>query len=171
MKPFLKNSLLLFFLLSCILVKAQERTTIVDPEITFSYLLPKGYAYTDDPYYHYVYPKTGSKDQLPRLSLTYFDRSCPDLDDCFDGKLNGDLRTEYADFKVVEKKNLIINSVPAIIATYTFTEKGKNLAGILCTFVQADSYFVVEAQYPADDSAEYLDVFEGVIKSIEVVKR
>lgn len=171
MKSFLKNTLFLFILLAGIVVKAQDRTTIVDPEITFSYLLPKGYAYTDDPYYHYVYPKTGSKDQLPRLSLTYFDKSCPVLDDCFDGKLNGDLRTEYADFKIIEKKNLILNSAPAIMATYTFTENGVGLEGILCTFVKADNYFVIEAQYPAADSATYQGVFEGIIKSIEVIKR
>ncbi len=171
MKNSFKTSFVLFFLLACIVAKAQERVSIVDPEITFSYLLPEGYAYTDDPYYHYVYPISGSKDHLPRLSLTYFDKTCPNLDDCFDGKLNGDLRTQYADFKVIEKNNLILNAAPASMATYTFTEKETNLAGILCTFLTADSYFVIEAQYRANESATYQSVFKEIIKSIEVVKR
>ena len=152
-------------------VKAQERITILDPEVTFSYLLPKGYVYTDDPYYHYVYPKSGGKDQLPRLTFTYFEKSCPNLDDCFDGKLNGELRTEFSDFNILEKNNLILDATPAILATYTFTKEGTKLEGILCSFVKYGNYFVLEAQYPADKEADYTSVFEGIIKSFEISKK
>ena len=161
--------LIIFFIISSV-CHAQQRITIDDPDLSFSYILPEGYTYADDPYYHYVFPKTGSKDQLPRLALTYYDGYCNDLNDCFDGKLNGELRSENADFSIIEKKSVVVSNTAARLAAYSFTQDGVKLEGILCTFIKYNAFFVVNAEFPSADSAKYTPVFQEIIESIKVQK-
>lgn len=121
--------------------QAQERVNIQDPDLSFSYLLPKGWVNYDDDYYHYIL-NTDSKAQI---TLTYFEGMCSSLEDCYLGELEGKLRSEYTDFKVHYEKTGEIAGVPAMWASFTGKMDGIEVKVFAFFLIKNDHFFKIIA--------------------------
>jgi len=139
--------------------QAQERVSIQDPDLTFSYVLPPGWSNYDDEYYHYIL----SPDSVAQITLTYFDGMCDSLETCYLGELQGKLRTEYADFQIIDEKTDQISGVPARWASFTGKMDGVEVKAYAFFLIFADNFFKVTAfMDPEVEEA----ISDGVINTV-----
>lgn len=122
-------------------MQAQERVSIQDPDLSFSYLLPKGWVNYDDDYYHYIL----NADSTAQITLTYFEGMCASLEDCYLGELEGKLRSEYTDFKVIYEKTGLIADVPAMWASFTGKMDGVEVKVFAFYLIKNDHFFKIIA--------------------------
>jgi hypothetical protein len=96
----MKCLIILAFPIISTLAYGQEKVTIKDPDITFSYQKPKGWNSQDDPLYHFVTkPIKNPNATEPQVAITYYDGSCNDLDECFEAQEKGLLPAMIPQFK------------------------------------------------------------------------
>lgn len=167
-----KKSILLnvFIVLFSIMGHCQERISIKDPELSFSYNLPKGATNQDDPFYHYIMLPATTGKAVPVIQLTYFESYNISLHDYMDGVLNAKLASSLADFKKVSNGSDSIDANKAEWAKYSFTEKGIEKCGILYVFERYSQYFEVIATSDCADFAAHEADFRKVVRSLEIVK-
>lgn len=130
---------------------AQERISIKDPELTFSYARPTGWVSDDGDLYHYIRrPDEQVPDnQIAEITITYYEGRCQDLDQCFDGEINGYLPERYASYKKLSQGEEIIASERAKWIKFSGTEKEKGQVregiSFLLVFIKYDQYFVLRS--------------------------
>ncbi len=168
------NLLAVLFFSSAASLFAQERISIKDPDITFSYDLPKGWANQDDDYYHYVLLPAANTDKslFPLLSITYFTNNCPSLDDCFQGELNGGIQASFPAAKIGKTGNLDISGNPARWVKFEVVETTGNTKTTfhytMYLLIQNDHYFVLSSKSPA--SVDKAADFTSIVRSFQSEK-
>lgn len=143
---------------------AQERVSIQDPELTFSYVLPSGWSNYDDEYYHYIL----NPDSSAQITLTYFDGMCESLEDCYAGELQGKLRSEYTDFEVDYEKEDEIASVPARWASFTGKMDGAEVKAFAFFLISNEQFFKITAFMDPDVEESLADEVINTVKSLTV---
>lgn len=156
-------TLLLAFGISTLLI-AQNRVSIKDPELTFSYVLPAGWNNFDDAYYHYII----NADSSAQITLTYFDGMCTSLEDCYAGEVQGKLRSEFADFEIQDEHDDRIAAAPAKWAAFSGKTDGVEVKGLAFFFISHDQFFKVTAFMKNDSPDELADQVVDTVRSITV---
>ncbi len=170
--PFRNCFILPFFLVLFLMgnsLSAQERISIKDPDITFHYTLPKGWANQDDEYYHLVFLPTlnGNPDLFPLISITYFENNCPDLEDCFLGQINGGIQESLPNAKIGKTGTTEIAGTKARWVQFTDVEtSGPTKTTFNYTryfFIQNDHYFVLSTKSPEgiDKEGEFIAILKS----------
>lgn len=146
------------------LLIAQERVSIRDPELTFSYVLPAGWNNYDDAYYHYII----NADSSAQISLTYFDGMCESLEDCYAGEVQGKLRSEFSDFALSYERDDRISAADAKWAAFSGKTDGAEVKGLAFFFIRHDQFFKVTAFMHPDIAEEYSDQIIDTVRSLTV---
>jgi hypothetical protein len=141
---------------------AQERVTIHDPELSFSYLLPKGWLNYDDDYYHYIL----NADSTVQIALTYYDGMCQDLSTCYTGELDGRLRSEYSNFTVLGEFQGSIAAVPAQWAAFTGRRDGIDYFAYAYYLIWKKQFFKIVAYLPIDASEALIGTVGSAVESL-----
>jgi len=116
---------------------SQEQVKIVDPNLTFSYLMPEGWTNTDDPYYHYIAPPCASKG----LEITYYDGRCKVIEDCFEAETKGAFPKKYESFRVDDSGTLKVGETPSPWIAFTFSDEEGKKMGFYTTFIKLNQQF------------------------------
>ena len=164
----MKNFLAVLFIVFYSSVIAQERVTITDPDLEFSYMLPKDWCYKDDPLYHYIAPENCDSDGILPISITYFNYSCPDIEVCLDGKVNGELKSELDDFELAEKGVDTIDGTESRWAIFTYTKGNETVKEAIYIFIRLGQMFEVRWRFPVGTFELYQAETRALIESFEV---
>lgn len=130
---------------------AQERISIKDPELTFSYARPADWVSDDGDLYHYIRRRDEQvpDKQIAEITITYYEGRCQDLDQCFDGETNGYLPENYASYKKLSEGEELIAGERAKWIKFGGTEKEKSQiregVSYLVVFIKYDQYFVLRS--------------------------
>lgn len=147
---------------------AQERVTLTDPELAFSYTLPKDWCYKDESLYHYVAPSGCNGDSQLPISITYFNYDCPDIDVCLDGKVNGEYKSSLSDFELLDQGRDKVDGTKASWAIFTYTSEGVPVKELIYFFVRFGQLFELRCQYPAESFEKYHAETRRLIRSFQV---
>jgi len=158
---------LTFFLVSA---SAQKEVTIKDPDISFSYYLPEGYANQDDDFYHHIFPKSESRIDDANIQLTYFEGYNGELSAFKDGIVNGKLRNTLENFEFQESGSETIDGTLALYSKFTYTEDSIPKCGELYCFERFDQYFQIEMETTCNEESNYRVDFKRIIRSIRVIR-
>lgn len=165
MQPMTTRIILLFISLGFLSqVTAQERVSIQDPDLTFSYVLPSGWSNYDDDYYHYLL----TPDSSVQITLTYFDGMCESLEDCYIGELQGKLRSEYTDFEVLDEKTDRISSVPARWASFTGKMDGVEVKAFAFFLISNEHFFKITAFMDPEVEESLSNLVIDTVRSLTV---
>ncbi len=156
-------TLLLAFGISTLLI-AQNRVSIKDPELTFSYILPAGWNNYDDAYYHYII----NADSSAQITLTYFDGMCTSLEDCYAGEVQGKLRSEFVDFEIQDEHDDRIAASDAKWAAFSGKTEGVEVKGLAFFFITHEQFFKVTAFMDPEIAEEYSNQIIDTVRSITV---
>lgn len=148
----------------------QKDVTIKDPDISFSYYLPEGFANHDGDLYHYIYPQSENGYEESSIQLTYFEGFYGKLSDFKDGILNGDLRNSLENFEFVSSGNDTVDGTIALWSKYTFTEDSINKCGELYCFERLGQYFQIQIELPCSDESKYNADFKRIIRSLRITR-
>lgn len=149
---------------------SQKDISIKDPEITFGYTLPQGFANEDDSFFHYVFPEIENGLEKASLRLTYFEGFDGELSDFKDGILNGKLYSTLEDFKIKNSGKDIIDGTLALWSTYSYTEEDIQKCGELYCFKRIGQYFEIHIQANCSEYAEYEKDLKNVLSSLKVTR-
>lgn len=86
-------------LLSTVILYAQKRITVTDPEIEFSYELPKKWKYVDNGYYIIVFSPSAIESEF--LQITYTESGTADSEEHFTFIIDKLLPINEKDFKLM----------------------------------------------------------------------
>jgi len=159
-----------FFGLFTIHGQCQKRVFIEDPELTFSYNLPKGAINQDDPFYHFIILPSVPERTAPVVQLTYYEAFNISLADYMDGVINGKLATSLTDFKKISSGTDFVDTNRASWAKYSFSEEGIAKCGLLYSFERFNQYFEILATSECPDFAGNEATFRKIIRSLEIRK-
>ncbi|MCA1764588.1 MAG: hypothetical protein LC664_16575 [Flavobacteriales bacterium] len=161
---------LLFILLigCCAAATAQERVTITDPDLVFSYVLPQDWCYKDDPLYHYISPAGCDGEQELPISLTYFNYDCPDVEVCLHGKVNGEFKSVLTDFELKDKGRDTVDGTEARWAIFTHTTEGAPVKEMIYVFVRFGQLFEARCQFQAESFDQYHAEIRRLLRSLQV---
>jgi hypothetical protein len=136
---------------------AQERISIEDPELTFSYTRPLGWISADEDFYHYVRKPDKNTPAKPvaEVIITYYDGRCQDLDECFDGEVNGNLANTYPAFTKISSGEESIDGTRAKWQKFSSQKSGESIPTIRYAyyFINHAQFFVIEISFksPLDE--------------------
>jgi len=116
---------------------SQEPVEIVDPNLTFTYLMPDDWTNSDDPYYHYITPPCASKG----LELTYYDGRCKVIEDCFEAETKGAFPKKYKNYETTDTGKLLVGNTEAPWLTFTFSDEDGIKTGFYSTFIKLNQQF------------------------------
>lgn len=148
----------------------QKDISITDPDITFAYTLPQGFANEDDSFFHYVYPEVENGMEIASLRLTYFEGFDGDLADFIEGILNGKLYSTLEDFSIKNSGEDIMDGTIAMWSTYSYTEEYIPKCGELYCFVRIGQYFEVHIQANCSEYSEYEKDLKNILRSLKIMK-
>ncbi len=154
-------------MLSTLATAAQERVTIKDPDLHFSYILPKGWSNLDDDLYHYII----NPDTSIQLSLTYYAGMCKELNECYEGEVQGRMKSEYSGFVVVRESEGMIAGVPAKWAQCTGARDGFMYTIVAYFLVWKEQYFQIVAYLPENADQTQLQLVDDLVKSLNLRTR
>ncbi|NEN22210.1 hypothetical protein G3O08_01665 [Cryomorpha ignava] len=168
----LKSLIALFPLATLISITAggQINVTIEDPDISFSYYLPEGYANQDDDLYHYIYPESEKGIEESTIQLTYFQGYYGELSVFKDGILNGKLRNTLENFEFDSSGSDTIDGTIALWSKYAYTEDSIRKCGELYCFERLGQYFQIQVELACSDESKYNADFKRIIRSLRVSK-
>src|SRR5690554_834005 len=152
-------------------VWSQRTISVEDPDITFGYSLPEGFANDDDSFYHYVYPDIQNGKETIALRLTYFEGFDGDLSAFNEGILMGKLYSTLDDFKIKESGEDIVDGTLAKWSTYSYSESGVEKCGSLYSLIQFRQYFEIHLQGDCKAYAKYEEDLKSVINSLEITRK
>lgn len=159
-----------FIGLITISAEAQKRVSIQDPELTFSYILPKDASNQDDPFYHFIIIPTAEERTPAIVQLTYYEAFNISLDDYMDGVINGRLATSLANFKKISTGPDVVDANRASWAKYSYLEDGIAKCGLIYCFERFHQYFEIIATSECADFAGNEAAFRKTIRSLEIQK-
>ena len=117
---------------------AQERVTIKDPEIQFSFDLPKDWVTQNDDFYFYVFNPEWDNTQL---AITYFNMNTPrELEEIVDTRKKFSY-IEIEGYSYIDTKNLEIDGVTAYAVEYNSKSEDVKLINKEYVFVKEGQVF------------------------------
>jgi hypothetical protein len=152
----------------------QEKVTIEDPDITFSYERPKGWQSQDDPLYHFV-TKPAKNPAAPgsQVAITYYDGSCNDLDECFEAQEKGYLPSVVGQFKKLDSGEDRVNETRAKWIKYSGIADSLSPDAVFVQyayfFIKHNQYFVVNIILPYGDSEAEIEAL-SIVRSLTAWK-
>lgn len=146
---------------------AQSRVQIDDADLSFSYILPKGWSNMDDDYYHYLL----NADSTILISITYFDGMCKDLETCYAGEVEGKLRSEYAHFNIIDQSTESIAGSNCKWLRFTGKLDGLETRAMSFYFIRHDQFFKIVANLPPDVKVNEEDTVLRLMRSFETSVR
>lgn len=149
---------------------SQKDVSIKDPDITFGYTLPQGFAHEDDSFYHYIFPEVENGVEVANLQLTYFEGFDGELSDFKEGILKGKLYSTLEDFKIKNSGKDIIDGTLALWSTYSYTEDDVEKCGELYCLVRLGQYFEIHIQANCAEYSKYEQDLKNVLSSLKITK-
>jgi len=141
---------------------AQERVTIKDPEIEFSFELPKKWVTQNDDFYFYVFNPDWSNTQL---AITYFNMNTPrELEEIVDTRKKFSY-IEIEGYSYIDTKNLEIDGVTAYSVEYNSKSEDVKLANKEYIFVKEGQVFYLLFTTERRLYDERVAPFESLVKS------
>jgi len=125
-------------------LNAQERITVEDPEIRFSYELPAGWVTKDDGYYHIASPI--AEEAAEHISITYFSQAVPDFKDFFEGFVEIQLPSQLTNYQIRGQGKSRIDGEEAYWVSYTHSNSENPKVNYAC----------IQYLYPKFGQAFYL---------------
>lgn len=162
-----RHFLLVTFLAIANLTSGQNRVTIDDPELSFSYILPEGWLNYDDDFYHYML----NPDSTIQITLTYFDGMCADLDQCYEGEVEGKLRTEYGNFHILQEKQEEIAGTSGRWVHFTGSLDGTIMKATALYLIRHNQFFKIVAYMPPDGDASKEEAVMALLRTLETVPK
>lgn len=166
----MRISISILFLFIGVLGYAQNRVSIQDPDLTFSYILPEDWTNIDDPYYHYILPPKSKKCDSVAVALTYFEGKCADLDECFDGEVKGAFPNEYPGFKIENSGKDRIQDIDSkwIEFSYHTEESSEKKIALYYSFISHNQLFTIFFGAQKDCFAKNEAAVFKLIQSLEI---
>jgi hypothetical protein len=144
---------------------AQKRMVVKDPDLKFSYILPKGFTAQDTDYYHLVRHSEGTA----TLSLTYFEGRCLDLYDCYLGEVEALRHTHGAAFAMQGNGSTEINGAQALWFHYELTPHDAAPRAIhTWLFIAKGQYFKIELTSSPEKYPSALPPFNALMQSLRI---
>lgn len=164
----MKKILFILFIGLSFVATAQERVTFSDPDLKFSYVLPHDWCYKDDPLYHYISNADCDGEQIPPISLTYFNYDCPDIEVCLDGKVNGEFKSAMTDFELKDNGVDTVDGTEARWAIFTHTVEDVTVKEMIYVFVRFGQLFEARYRILVDSFDKYHAETRRLLRSFQV---
>ena len=151
--------------LNCITLFGQQRMTVTDPEIEFSYELPTRWQRYDDGYNLILIPPTRNEDEY--LSITYFESDDLELDLQFNFTVKQLLPLNEPGFKLMEQGEDNLRDIEARWATFETTFQGTTYGNLLFFFIENGQTFKLRGTSRIENFDDYRNNYLQIMKSIE----
>lgn len=140
---------------------AQERMTVTDPEIEFSFDLPDGWETKNDDYYFYILDPDSKSSQL---SITYFNENTPrELDEIVETRLKYTY-PEMKGFKHLETDLAEIDGVQSYVVKFKSKLRKKTLINHEYIFLKEGQVFYLLLTVDQEEEG-HLRRFSGILTS------
>lgn len=163
----MKNYLLFFAFMGLLQWNgyAQERVTVEDPEMAFSFVKPTKWKIYDTDLYYLIY-KPGLKNAY--VSITYVAAGeGEELQEMFDFTVNDLLPLNIEDYEVIDKGEDTVGELDAFWVTYSSTFEGLGHKNIYYLFQKDGQVFKVLGTCAIAEFEGLEPEFVKIIKSIE----
>lgn len=148
---------------------AQKRQVVQDPDIEFSYELPKGWKTFDDEYYLYLIPRSRYGDE--NFSITYLETNRTDLEEQFDSTLKHFYPLNEPGFKVIDRGDETVGESEAKWAIFDSTLDNIKYRSYLFFFIENGQIFKLRGTARLKNFGKYKSQFLQISKSIESKRR
>lgn len=147
----------------------QKRQVVQDPDIEFSYELPKGWKTFDDEYYLYLIPRSRYGDE--NFSITYLETNRTDLEEQFDSTLKHFYPLNEPGFEVIDQGDETVGESEAKWAIFDSTLDNIKYRSYLFFFIENGQIFKLRGTARLKNFGKYKSQFLQISKSIESKRR
>ncbi|MBO3698153.1 hypothetical protein [Roseivirga sp. E12] len=147
----------------------QKRQVVEDPDIEFSYELPKGWKTFDDEYYLYLIPRSRHGDE--NFSITYLETNRTDLEEQFKSTLKHFYPLNEPSFKVIDQGDETVGESKAKWAIFDSEFENIKYRSYLFFFIQNGQIFKLRGTARLDNFDKHRANFLRISKSIESKRR
>lgn len=142
----------------------QKRQVVKDPEIEFSYELPKGWKTFDDEYYLYLIPRSRHGDE--NFSITYLETNRTDLEEQFESTLKHIYPLNEPGFKVIEQGDETVGESKAKWAIFDSEFENVKYRSYLFFFIQDRQIFKLRGTARLKNFEKHMPHFIRISKSM-----
>uniref|UniRef100_UPI0040574E09 hypothetical protein n=1 Tax=Roseivirga sp. TaxID=1964215 RepID=UPI0040574E09 len=146
-------------------VFGQKRKVVEDPEIVFSYELPRGWAIFDDDYYLYLIPPSQYREE--NFSITYLETNAQAVEEQFNAALNNFYPLNEPGFKVIESGDETVRELKAKWAVFDSKVDNVEFRSYLFFFIENGQIFKLRGTARLKNFDKYKANFLKICKSIE----
>lgn len=141
-----------------------QKTTIEDPDITFSFKKPKGWTLKDDGYYLNLYAPAADTDSLDYISFTYYE--LPSGTTEANEVMLQRADTKEPNYRLISTENIQLKKTAASIEEYLHDSEMTQL--LICEFDLHQQLFECRLKTFGSENGASKKAFKQFLKSLNV---